>query len=981
MGALRTEHVPELKGLYANSNRFTQPKGTVPRLCNLYLVRRGAFHTVPGSQWVSSWDGLAPHVNGQNPLVTLKWYSPSPNSSPDAYMTSLSAPNVTAHNYIVALSNGASSVSLIDASMGEFLTLATQAGTVSSLSNATQFGDYLILAFGNTIPPNIFPTVTQTSQAVGSGDTIINVASTIAFPTQGTIQIDSELIVYSSTTPTTFQGLTRGAYGTAAAAHAAGALVFLANAASTGAVPVTTTVTTTMLSTDTVADVAATTMFPPTGNAIIIDSEVILFNGTTSTSFENLFRGANGTTPAGHSIGATVFGVLPLSGGTGFGGACVVTAAVSAAAIVLPVTTTARFPSAGFLYVGTECIQYTGTTATSFMGLTRGVAGTTAAAHSNGDFVYPIAAEITGVGTEQVWAPIVNNFDPSTIYGGWPGSQNYFPPTDQSIANGQTAVNIGTLIYVNDGAGTAWLFRAQNSGVTGAGNDYVGPQFFPENGLIGTVASTTATSTTLTLPTGTPTPYLFTQAMVGQPITVYGAATAGGNVEAIIVSVAMDGLSLNMSVAASTTITGPSSYPLSGSNESVVGANFVIGIGHFGDIAKDEDEIDAKAKRGKGTGTEVWLNVGQAALPPPGAAFVFQHLNYLFLWGVGATYGSDGISGPDALWQSDFGMPMVFNAANTTFAGKGDGTSAQGGAVYSLSEAGIAATPQLVLFKDASTYSFLNEFPTEESLVEVSGGLGCVAPATIQFIGGYGVMRLSYAGVALFDGQLEHVTEYTDAIRGYLFGGLRDVIPVDWSSIQNCVSTQSVNPPLYMFFAPLVGNKGFVTRGFGYDFGLKQWFTMDLPWAITSAGFFPQASRALAAGFQSLVGDSSAGVVRRMFYADPDWDGTPIVWRVTMPDWGFPGTPVYVRRLNAFITPDGVGNSAKPTLTSVFFNGIRRSSQAFGRFLNLPRSLLGSADVGETVLSGNVSFVGTGQVLIEGSDAQVSDKPTARVGL
>jgi hypothetical protein len=88
-----------------------------------------------------------------------------------------------------------------------------------------------------------------------------------------------------------------------------------------------------------------------------------------------------------------------------------------------------------------------------------------------------------------------------------------------------------------------------------------------------------------------------------------------------------------------------------------------------------------------------------------------------------------------------------------------------------------------------------------------------------------------------------------------------------------------------------------------------------------------------------------------------------------------------VRRLNAFITPDGVGNSAKPTLTSVFFNGIRRSSQAFGRFLNLPRSLLGSADVGETVLSGNVSFVGTGQVLIEGSDAQVSDKPTARVGL
>ncbi len=968
MAALQTIHSLELKGLYCNSNRLTVPKGTVPRLCNLYLTRRGAFHTVPGSKWVSSFDGLAPHAGGQEPVIYLKWYSPSIGSSPEQYLQSIGAPSVVAHNYLLALQTeaGPAGVALIDASVGQFLTLASQVGAVSNLSNAVQIGDYLVVALGNTVTPNIFPTVTQTTQQVGNTDTIINVNNTVAFPSQGTIQIDSELIAYSSTTPTSFQGLTRGAYGSAAAIHAAGALVFLAGASTTSPVPVTTTLTLAMLAGDTTADVADTSMFSPSGAGIIIDLEAIRYNGTTPTSFDNLFRGSNGTAPAAHLLGATVFGILRIAS-SGIV-TTIVSSPVSAGAATIPVVSTGLFPSSGFLYIGTECIQYTAVTPHSFTGCTRGIAGTSAGAHNNGDAVYPIASEISGTGTERIWAPIVNNFDPTIIYGGWPGTQNAF-----NITADQAAVNIGTVIFVKDGTGTAWLFRAQNSGVTGAGNKYVGPQFFPE-GLIGTMASTTTSSTTLSLPTNTPMAYLFTQAMAGQPITVYGAATSSGDLQATVVSVASNGLSLVMSVPASTTITGPASYPIMSTD---VGANFVIGVGHFGDSIQDDNEIDKKPKRGEGTGTEVWLNIGQAALAPPGAAFVFQHLNFLFFWGVGDTYGSDGITGPDALWQSDFGQPMVFNAANTTFAGKGDGASAQGGAVYSLSEAGIAATPQLVLFKDAATYSFLNEFPNA-SLVEVSGGLGCIAPNTIQFIGGYGVMRLTYAGVALFDGQLEHVTEYTDAIRGYLFGGLPDVIPVDFDHIQSCVSTQSVNPPLYMFFAPLVGHGGAVTRGFGYDFGLKQWFTMDLPFAITSAGFFPQAVRALAAGYQSLVGGASEGAVRRLFKGDPDWDGIPIEWTIRLPDWGFPGTPTYVRRVNPLITADGGGAVAK--LLSVFFQGIRRSGQAFGRFLNLPKSLLGSMDVGETVITGNVEIRGQGQVLIEGTDVQTSEKPTARVG-
>jgi hypothetical protein len=170
-----------------------------------------------------------------------------------------------------------------------------------------------------------------------------------------------------------------------------------------------------------------------------------------------------------------------------------------------------------------------------------------------------------------------------------------------------------------------------------------------------------------------------------------------------------------------------------------------------------------------------------------------------------------------------------------------------------------------------------------------------------------------------------------------------------------------------------------VTRGFGYDFGLKQWFIMDLPYPIGAAAFLPQAAAALQVGYQSVIAGENDGTVRRIFAGDPDWDGTPVVWNTQLPDWGFPGTGVYVRRCNVYITADGGG--ATPKFTSIKFAGTRRSSKRFVRSTNVPISILGSIDIGETVLSGNLAITGQGQVLIEGSDAQTSDKPTGRTGL
>ena len=61
---------------------------------------------------------------------------------------------------------------------------------------------------------------------------------------------------------------------------------------------------------------------------------------------------------------------------------------ISASATTINVTSTTPFGATGHLYIGSEEITYTGKTATSFTGCTRGANGTTAAIAANGATVY-----------------------------------------------------------------------------------------------------------------------------------------------------------------------------------------------------------------------------------------------------------------------------------------------------------------------------------------------------------------------------------------------------------------------------------------------------------------------------------------------------------------------------------------------------------------------------------------------------------------
>jgi len=66
---------------------------------------------------------------------------------------------------------------------------------------------------------------TTLSTVIGSTDTVIPVGSTLSFLPSGHIKVDNEIMRYTGKTATTFEGVTRGASGSQATSHLAGASV------------------------------------------------------------------------------------------------------------------------------------------------------------------------------------------------------------------------------------------------------------------------------------------------------------------------------------------------------------------------------------------------------------------------------------------------------------------------------------------------------------------------------------------------------------------------------------------------------------------------------------------------------------------------------------------------------------------------------------------------------------------------------------
>lgn len=366
-------------------------------------------------------------------------------------------------------------------------------------------------------------------------------------------------------------------------------------------------------------------------------------------------------------------------------------------------------------------------------------------------------------------------------------------------------------------------------------------------------------------------------------------------------------------------------------------------------------------------GQVTWQENGTATPGvPKGADFIFFHGAALYVWGNGNDYTTDpNLFGPDGLCASDPNDFSSWNPINAIFVGKGDGEVPMGGAVWTLSEAGIAATAQLVLFKQTSTYVLTGFLPNAQ-LNKAPTGVGCIAPGSIQFISELGVMRLTYRGFAVFDGQRDEVELYTDPIRNYIFGGVSGIVPIDLANANLSFATQCSSPRGYVCFCPLVGTGGRLVRGFFYDIDAQAWAIIDLPFALACAAYIPQNQGNPLLG-TTLVGAASDGTIRRMFSDDYDWDGVPIIASVRTPSWGGVTTPMYVRRANVRAQASFPGSSSA-ALTGAGLNKMDRDGLLESEVLPVmpTQQVAATIDVGEKLFTADLDLVFQGQVTVEG---------------
>lgn len=311
-------------------------------------------------------------------------------------------------------------------------------------------------------------------------------------------------------------------------------------------------------------------------------------------------------------------------------------------------------------------------------------------------------------------------------------------------------------------------------------------------------------------------------------------------------------------------------------------------------------------------GTVVWQNIGVSQpVAPPGAMHAIYHLNSLWLWGVGATQEpNEYTTGPSALWVTDVNTLNSFNPVNMYYVAAGNGQKAMGAAVMSVSAIGIEPTSSLILFKEYSTYQVMGAPGASNfSIVAAQTNMGCVAPRTIQFVSGLGVIRMTHMGVAIFNGENDQLI--SDPVRTLLFGERGSNYPqVDWSNISFASATITVNPSLYLLGLPTVGSGGKINLVLIYDLILMKWTLAVLPFYISSMSQILINSQEPV----TILGSSTEGKIRRWFYNDSGWDDPSnlIQWSLQTPMIFEKSTQrMYIRMMQmraSIITPFSIPN-------------------------------------------------------------------------
>jgi len=297
-------------------------------------------------------------------------------------------------NSTVAATHLAAAV-VFEAIPGSYYTLNFDAGTGSQTtdpiaynapgsvsSDETQTVDVVAYAGNYTLSfvNNLFDTTSPVSN-ITIGATNFQVEDATGLPASNfIIRVENEEMLVTSRVGTTLN-VTRGIHGTTAAAHPQSATVFEVLTTNLngalGAATNTTLVTAPIdnVSNPVVFDVADASAFPATPFFIRIDAEELQVTNVAGNTL-TATRGANGTAIANHSVGATI-------------------AEINASQTINVVDVTS-FPTAPFnIRIDNEDMRVTAVAPGQFT-VTRGLNGTTMAAHSNGATVYRLVTTAAG---------------------------------------------------------------------------------------------------------------------------------------------------------------------------------------------------------------------------------------------------------------------------------------------------------------------------------------------------------------------------------------------------------------------------------------------------------------------------------------------------------------------------------------------------------------------------------------------------------
>jgi hypothetical protein len=228
--------------------------------------------------------------------------------------------------------------------------------------------------------------------------------------------------------------------------------------------------------------------------------------------------------------------------------------------------------------------------------------------------------------------------------------------------------------------------------------------------------------------------------------------------------------------------------------------------------------------------------LNSAAPPPPGAGHIEIYAGSLWVFNTWPINTANGLDGPTSLRMSNLNNPFGWNPVNQAFLDKDDGAEGMGLGKFTITAQGIPPEGSLIAFKYRVPYQLIGVFGANNFAIQpVSSDMGCLAPRSIQFIAGNGLVRYTHLGIATFDGWRDQVI--SEQIRPFIFPvndfDVQDIVVADANYLPLSWGAQTANPPMYTFAMPIGNSGGQLTRIMLYDLILKCWAApVDLPFPI-----------------------------------------------------------------------------------------------------------------------------------------------------